>query len=438
MANCRLHVSDGPNGANEETSNRKKGILTLLANSRTGRDLGYRFRRERMSITDQAIDQVISFGKDYAFMKAKDHFGFEMNLPSANENNKGYSEFLKWLAQYDKNLSHHITKKNNEYETLGNVMFVCHLDIGTYLLVRAGSNYIRSRSYSEILSRRENESSSEGYLYFFGKKSKKYYDQVTKIFDTSPEEGVLYHMKVSAGADNENFKINSTELKQRRFNTIFLENNVIDKVKDHIDRFIDNKEIYKSRDLRYKTGLLLKGEPGTGKTSLATAIATEYHTDLISIDMTSFAGINTEFLSDTINGDDDQYTILLEDIDCIVGDRESEETDKEDKQVINKLLQFLDSATSPSNVIFIATTNHPEKLDKALTRSGRFDLSVEIKGIFFDKMVEMCKSFDMNDKVIEEIHQEIEEGPGYPVNQSWLQNRILESIGSKETEEVIA
>ena len=106
--------------------------------------------------------------------------------------------------------------------------------------------------------------------------------------------------------------------------------------------------------------------------------------------------------------------------------------------MINKLLQFLDSATSPSNVIFIATTNHPEKLDKALTRSGRFDLSVEIKGIFFDKMVEMCKSFDMNDKVIEEIHQEIEEGPGYPVNQSWLQNRILESIGSKETEEVIA
>ena len=77
--------SPAPTDASEETANRKKRILTLLANSRTRRKLGSRFERERMSITDQAIDQVISFGKDYAFMKAKDHFGFEMNIPPANE-----------------------------------------------------------------------------------------------------------------------------------------------------------------------------------------------------------------------------------------------------------------------------------------------------------------------------------------------------------------
>ena len=54
--------SPAPTNVSEETANRKKRILTLLANSRTGRNLGYRFQRERMSITDQVIDQVISFG----------------------------------------------------------------------------------------------------------------------------------------------------------------------------------------------------------------------------------------------------------------------------------------------------------------------------------------------------------------------------------------
>ena len=41
----------------------------------------------------------------------------------------------------------------------------------------------------------------------------------------------------------------------------------------------------------------------------------------------------------------------------------------------------MDSNTSPTDVIFIATTNHIERLDKAITREGRFDLKINVKGL---------------------------------------------------------
>ena len=94
--------------------------------------------------------------------------------------------------------------------------------------------------------------------------------------------------------------------------------------------------------------------------------------------MNSFKTLNVSMLTQSINADDKQYVILLEDIDTIFNslDRTSENIDKEEKEIINKMLQFLDSNSSPNNVIFIATTNHIEKLDAAIVREGRFDCKI--------------------------------------------------------------
>ena len=134
----------------------------------------------------------------------------------------------------------------------------------------------------------------------------------------------------------------------------------------HIDKFLANREMYMKRNLPYKTGVLLEGPPGTGKSSIANMIATEYNCDMVLINMSEFSKINTDFLATTINADDKFYVVVLEDIDCVIGDRQDENDDLENKKNVNKLLQFLDSTSSPTNVVFVATTNHVEKLDDAI------------------------------------------------------------------------
>ena len=116
---------------------------------------------------------------------------------------------------------------------------------------------------------------------------------------------------------------------------------------------------------------------------------------------------------------------------------------EEEKARLNKLLQFLYSNSSPTNVVFVATTNYPERLDSALTREGRFDLAVNVKGIYYDKAFEMCKSFGFADEKIKRILKEIIDDPendidlkNKPINQSKLQGIILKNI-EDEAKQVI-
>src|SRR5690606_10076274 len=126
-----------------------------------------------------------------------------------------------------------------------------------------------------------------------------------------------------------------------------------------------------------KTGILLYGEPGTGKTSIAKAIASQLNAVLLSLDMNLISDTNIE----TIMRDGMLYkklVVLLEDIDCIMGHREDGTMTEKEKAALNKTLQLLDGVNSYSNTVFVATTNHIEQLDEALTRDGRFDIKMEI------------------------------------------------------------
>ena len=143
-------------------------------------------------------------------------------------------------------------------------------------------------------------------------------------------------------------------------------------------------------------------------------------------------------LTNCINADDNRFVILLEDIDTIFNtlDREdAEETmDKDTKKVVNKLLQFLDSNSSPTDCIFIATTNHVEKLDEAITRKGRFDLQKEIGRINYDKATEMCRSFNIPEADIDSILYPDNAERRDLFNQSSLQADILSYFKTKMEE----
>ena len=158
---------------------------------------------------------------------------------------------------------------------------------------------------------------------------------------------------------------------------------------------------------------------------------------MLLIDLNTFDKLDINMLTKCINGDDKTYLVLIEDIDTVFNvNRQQETLEKDDKKVVNKMLQFLDSNSSPNNVIFICTTNHIDKLDEAILRKGRIDKNIYVGPISKETAVTMCKSFDISDESIERILTKfpdsitLENGSesNYTVNQSTLQAEILDQI----------
>ena len=216
----------------------------------------------------------------------------------------------------------------------------------------------------------------------------------------------------------------------RRFNSIFCNNKtVLDTLNTFLDNFISKNDKFAKYCLPYKTGIMIHGLPGTGKTSLAFAIACElrYKLEAQHVGMTvlpRISYIDMLNIKDCINGireisfNGGINIVVLEDIDYIFGKREDAIT-PEEKQNANDLLQLLDGYLSIDNSICIATTNYYDKLDSALIRPGRFDLTIEMDYLNRQTAIEMCKYYEVDYKKV------FKEVKSFPVSPSYLQSIIV-------------
>ncbi len=390
------------------------------------------------SLRNLANEYIIGGG----LVLLKNKFGIEFKL-TLNEFPKGFAFVEKYDDKYNKHVSNPQTiLYKNEDTSVGDTKyitdkkFIIKLEKDTYAYINAGpSRYEKTNTEND----RSENCPTYLYIYIFGKHMIKYAKELAYMLRNNTSE-YLTNYKVSGSKkssdDNSReqvaFNVISSDLHTRPLDTLFFDDNVSSKITDHVDKFLSNETIYKDRSLLYKTGILLYGAPGTGKSSLVTAIATKYNYDLISIDMGTFATLDTNALVESINADNSKYVVLLEDIDAVVKSRTAKDADKEDKSIINKLLQLLDSTSSPTNVIFVATTNYVEVLDEAITRDGRFDLKVEVKELSVNNIDKMCKSFDLKDSEIKEVKDHIANELNLKsINQSRLQNIILKKIENK-------
>lgn len=380
------------------------------------------------SVEEILSKQMYSKASTTVLKKIKDRYGFSFKITRSNYGYKCIEEINDWIKEYDPKFKERL--EGPKETCLRNTEFIINIDKNTFASIVVGRSSNDDELLLKILSNNQNNgneiSDYDINLFIFGKKAKKYSNKLEAILKEYAKDK-LYMYNVSGGKDSEEFNSIISDMHLRSMNTLFFEDEIKEKVINHIQTFLDNNEIYEKRDLLYKTGILLHGNPGTGKSSLANAIATHFNDSLIVIDMGTFDKLDINTLSQSINADDEQYVILLEDIDCIFKnlDRsEGSDISKDDLKIVNKLLQFTDSNSSPNNVIFVATTNHYDRLDEAITRKGRFDLQIEVKGINKDTAKKMCKSFDLSDETIDDILSKV----SFPVNQSSLQSMILESI----------
>ena len=398
------------------TNNRNKTVLDLKR---------YASMLERNRYSQQLMYQI----EDIIARKIKDFVGKEYYIKGAMEDDFQNKTLIEWLRRHDKNFDIHFSSDSNQ---LKQFLAIFNLGHGTFAYV-ATRSLIPGKTKAALMDERID---ADFYIYIFGQHFKSYCRNFDKILDERKKKvkgNILYSVYEIS---NRNNNISSMDMKKREMKNLYYSYHEIDRIKKHIDHFEENKLLYDKKQLLYKTGILLYGEPGTGKSSLAKAIATEYGRSIISIDMSNIEKINFAELAALINNDDyDNYVVLMEDIDTLYLKREgqTEEQAKLFNDSLNKMLQFLDSNSSPNNVIFVATTNYRERLDKALLRDGRFDIQVEVKGLEYKDIHQIIESFGVSADKLNEICDEYnsetnETGYDHLFNQSKLQNLIIKYV----------
>lgn len=209
---------------------------------------------------------------------------------------------------------------------------------------------------------------------------------------------------------------------KRRMSHLFLEDK--DKIMQVIHDFSNNKRWYDDIGLPRHLGILLHGQPGCGKTSFIKALANEFNYSILNVNMSrlqTIAELKDIFFNSNVESRVvrvNKRLIVMEDVDCMGSLVQNRKTvDKEgdhnrqptlDSQVAQLLLQkskkknkdctnwknllkmepdvtladllnILDGILECPGRIVIMTTNHPERLDPALIRPGRIDLTIELK-----------------------------------------------------------
>lgn len=167
--------------------------------------------------------------------------------------------------------------------------------------------------------------------------------------------------------------------RKRPLESVALERGVKERIVEDMEAFIASRTWYLDRGIPYRRGYLLYGPPGTGKSSFIQALAG--HLDFnIAILNVSERGLTDDRLNHLLTKVPRRTLVLLEDVDVAFMNRKTPGPDgfASASVTFSGLLNALDGVASAEERIIFLTTNHVERLDEALIRPGRVDMTVRL------------------------------------------------------------
>ena len=178
-------------------------------------------------------------------------------------------------------------------------------------------------------------------------------------------------------------------LSEDEIKTTFADVAGVDEAKEDVEELVDflrDPGKYHRLGGKIPRGVLLAGQPGTGKTLLAKAIAGEAKVPFFSISgsdfVEMFVGVGASRVRDMFEQAKKAAPciVFIDEIDAVgrsrgVGNGGGND---EREQTLNQLLVEMDGFEANDGIIVIAATNRPDVLDPALKRPGRFDRQIEV------------------------------------------------------------
>lgn len=176
-----------------------------------------------------------------------------------------------------------------------------------------------------------------------------------------------------------------------------------------IQLMLEKPDLARELGVEPPTGILLKGAPGTGKTTIARVLAAEARCRFYAI---SPADINQMFVGESEKRVRDLFAaarenapsiIFIDEIDALLPARQGGVAVHYDK-VVNQFLQEMDGMTPNERVLVIGATNREDMLDPAVRRGGRLSREIEIPLPDAEMRLALLRLFTRNVRLSEDVN----------------------------------
>ena len=228
--------------------------------------------------------------------------------------------------------------------------------------------------------------------------------------------GMAYFIIRSIGAQNSKSmgfgktRARNTQVSKVRFSDVAGAKEEKQELIEIVD-FLKNPKKYTDLGARIPKGVLLVGQPGTGKTMLAKAVAGESNVPFFKISgsdfVEMFVGVGASRVRDLFDQakQNSPCIVFIDEIDAVGRQRGAGlgGGNDEREQTLNQLLVEMDGFDSNEGIIIMAATNRPDVLDPALMRPGRFDRQIVVNMPDIIEREEILKVHAKNKKFAETV-----------------------------------
>lgn len=168
--------------------------------------------------------------------------------------------------------------------------------------------------------------------------------------------------------------------RKRPLESVILDQGIKEKIVEDVEDFLRSGQWYLDRGIPYRRGYLLHGPPGTGKSSFIQALAGHLNYNICLLNL-SERGLTDDRLNHLLSNIPARAIVLLEDVDAAFSNkrvRADAHGYRGANVTFSGLLNALDGVASAEERLIFLTTNHVERLDEALVRPGRVDMTIRL------------------------------------------------------------